>query len=234
MLSAGNRPPNRSRLAAPVYPVAVRWEVLRDIDPHDARALLALGRRRRFRRGDTIFHEGDPAESLHLVDIGHVAVRTTTPSGDVATLRLIGPGDHFGDLALVDGSRRSAAIVAIDRVETLELRYDDLEVFRVDHPSFERVLLAMMARNVRRLSANLQETMYLPVAARVARRLDELAEMFDDGTIPLTQDDLAGLAGTTRQTVNQVLVELRDRGAIELGRGRVTIVDRAELQRRSR
>jgi len=87
---------------------------------------------------------------------------------------------------------------------------------------------------VRRLSTNLQETMYMPVPARVARRLDELAEMFDDGTIPLTQDDLAGLAGTTRQTVNQVLVELRDRGAIELGRGRVTIVDRAELQRRSR
>lgn len=212
----------------------MRWEVLRDIDPHDARALLALGRRRRFRRGDTIFHEGDPAESLHLVDVGHVAVRTTTPSGDVATLRLIGPGDHFGDLALVDASRRSAAIVAIDRVETLELRYDDLEVFRADHPSFERVLLAMMARNVRRLSANLQETMYLPVPARVARRLDELAEMFDDGVVPLTQDDLAGLSGTTRQTVNQVLVDLRDRGAIELGRGRVTIVDRTELQRRSR
>ncbi|MFP5488114.1 MAG: cyclic nucleotide-binding domain-containing protein, partial [Acidimicrobiia bacterium] len=63
----------------------MRWEVLQEIDPADARALLALGRRRRFRRGDIIFHEGDPAESLHLVDVGHVAVRMTTPSGDVAT-----------------------------------------------------------------------------------------------------------------------------------------------------
>lgn len=208
--------------------------MLREIDAVDARALVALGRRRRFRRGDTIFHEGDPAESLHLVDVGHVAVRTTTPAGDVATLRLIGPGDHFGDLALVDHSRRSASIVAIDRVETLELGYDDLERFRIDHPSFERVLLAMMARNVRRLSTNLQETMYLAVPARVARRLEELAEMFDDGTIPLTQDDLAGLTGTTRQTVNQVLVELRDAGAVELGRGRISIVDRDVLHRLGR
>lgn len=208
----------------------VRWEVLREIDPADARALLALGRRRRFRRGDIIFHEGDPAESLHLVDVGHVAVRTTTPSGDVATLRLIGPGDQFGDLALVDASRRSAAIVAIDRVETVELRYADIGRFREEHHSFERVLLAMMARNVRRLSANLQETMYLAVPARVARRLDELCDMFDGGPIPLTQDDLAGLSGTTRQTVNQVLVELRDRGVLELGRGRITVVDRDGLR----
>lgn len=209
----------------------VRWEVLREIDGDDARALLALGRRRRFRRGDTIFHEGDRAESLHLVDIGHLAVRTTTPTGDVATLRLIGPGDHFGDLALVDASRRSAAIVAVDRVETLELRYDDLEQFRVEHPSFERVLLAMMARNVRRLSANLQDVMYLGVPARLARRLDELCDLFEGEPLPLTQDDLAGLAGTTRQTVNQVLVELRDRGVVALGRGRITVVDRGALQR---
>lgn len=212
----------------------MRWEVLREIDPTDARALLALARRRRFRRGDIIFHEGDPAESLHLVDIGHVAVRTTTPSGDVATLRLIGPGDHFGDLALVDASRRSAAIVALNRVESLELRYDDLETFRTEHPSFERVLLAMMARNVRRLSANLQEAMYLPVPTRIARRLDELCDLFDDATIPLTQDDLAGIAGTTRQTVNQVLVDLRARGVVELGRGKVIVVDRAALRRRGR
>lgn len=212
----------------------VRWEVLREIDPADGRELLALARRRRFRRGDTIFHEGDPAESLHLVDVGHVAVRTTTPSGDVATLRLIGPGDHFGDLAFVDASRRSATIVAVNRVETLELAFRDLERFRVEHPRFERVLLAMLARNIRRLSANLRETMYLPVTARVARRLDELVELFDGGTIPLTQDDLAGLAGTTRQSVNQVLVELRDDGIVDVGRGRVTVIDRAALQQRAR
>lgn len=212
----------------------MRWEVLQEIDPADARTLLALGRRRRYRRGDTIFHEGDPAESLHLVDVGHVAVRTTTPAGDVATLRLIGPGDHFGDLALVDASRRSAAIVAVDRVETLELRYDDLEQFRKEHPSFERVLLAMLARNVRRLSANLQETMYLAVPTRIARRLDELCDMFEEAPIPLTQDDLAGLAGTTRQTVNQVLIELRDRGTLELGRGRIIVTDRDALRARSR
>lgn len=212
----------------------MRWEVLQEIDHADARSLLSLARRRRFRRGDTIFHEGDPAESLHLIDVGHVAVRMTTPSGDVATLRLIGPGDHFGDLALVDHSRRSAAIVCVNRVETLELRFDDLERFRTEHPSFERVLLAMLARNVRRLSSNLQETMYLPVPTRVARRLDELCDLFGDETIPLTQDDLAGLAGTTRQTVNQVLVDLRDRQVVELGRGRITVVDRNALRKRSR
>ena len=92
----------------------------------------------------------------------------------------------------------------------------------------------MLARNVRRLSANLQETMYLAVPTRIARRLDELCDLFDGEPIPLTQDDLAGLAGTTRQTVNQVLVELRDHAVVELGRGRITVTDRDALRTRSR
>lgn len=212
----------------------MRWDVLREIGNDDARALLRLAHRRRFRKGEVVFHEGDPADSLHLIDVGHVAVRMTNLAGDVTTLWLFGPGDQVGELALVDPDRRSATVVAVTRLETVELRFADLDRFRADHPGVERVLLAMLARHVRRLSAHLQEAMYLPAPTRLVRRISELATMFDDGTIPLTQQDLAGLAGTTRQTVNQVLVELRDAGLVELARGCVRVVDPTALARRAR
>lgn len=212
----------------------VKWALLSEVDPEQVRTLLAGARRRRFRRGESVFHEGDLGDSVHLIDRGRVAVRVTTPAGEVATIRVIRDGQHFGDLAVLANARRSATVTALEPVETLELGGDLIRDFCDRHRSFERALVRMMAWQLRSQSMLLLDALYLPAPRRLARRLVELCEVYDDGEIPLTQDDLAGLGGVTRQTVNQLLTEWRDAGTVEVARGRVRVVDRPALERLAR
>ena len=212
----------------------MRWAVLSGISDDVVHEVVALSRRRGFERGETVFHNGDLGDSLHLISSGHVAVRVTTPLGEVATLRILGAGSHFGDIALLNGGRRTASIVALDRVETLELAGADITRLRKDHPAFERAILTFLAATVASLSNVVVETMYLPAPRRLARRLAELHDLYNGGAIPLTQDDLAGITGTSRQTINATLTEMRDSGVVELTRGRVHVIDRIALDRLAR
>lgn len=196
--------------------------------------MLTMARRRKFRRNEAIFREGDPGDSVHLLDRGHVAIRVTTPDGEVATVRVLGPGELFGELAVLDPGPRMATTVALDAVETLSLHRSDIEELRVRHRSVDRVLLTASQREVRRLSLALTEVLHTSVATRLARHLERLSQVFDSDELPVTQDDLAGLCGTTRQTANQVLHDLQESGAISLGRAKVTVVDHELLARAAR
>ncbi|MDQ3106525.1 MAG: Crp/Fnr family transcriptional regulator [Actinomycetota bacterium] len=219
--------------------VVAAWSFLEGVPEDDRRRLLAATRRRRFARREVLFHEGDPGDTVHLLDRGRVAVRITTPSGDVATLRVRGPGEVIGELALLDqGSRRAATVVALERVETLALHRDQFAELRQRHPSVDAFLVNVLVEEVRRLSGLLVEALHVPVDTRVIRRLLALAEIYgSDGApaeVPLTQEDLASLSGTSRATVNRVLGEAVRAGLVELRRGRITVVDAEGLARRSR
>jgi CRP-like cAMP-binding protein len=201
----------------------------------ERRAVLAAATRRRFRRGETVFHEGDPGDTFHHVASGRVAVRVTTPTGEVATLAILGPGDGFGEGALLEpDSRRTAAIVAVETTETLALSRGDFEELRRRHPTVNDLLLDHLGRQVRRLSRHVSEALYLPAEKRVLRRLVELDDVFQGETIPLTQEDLATMAGTTRPTANRVLQQAADDGVVELGRAKLVVLDRDQLLRRAR
>jgi CRP/FNR family cyclic AMP-dependent transcriptional regulator len=200
----------------------------------DARAVLAASRRRKYRRNEPICREGEPGDTLHLIDKGHVAVRATTPQGDTATMRVLGTGSLFGEIAVLEDVPRSATIVALDSVETLSLHRDVIEQLRLQHPSIDRMLMSAALAEVRRLTRALTEALYTPVPKRLARSLSELMAVFDDGVVPLTQDDIAGMCGTTRQTANEVLQTLVADGIIELSRGRITVVDPVRLARAAR
>jgi CRP/FNR family cyclic AMP-dependent transcriptional regulator len=217
----------------------VQWPLLEGV-PEDARRhLLSTARRRRFAKGEVVFHEGDPGDTLHLVAAGRFAVRVVTAAGDTALLTLLGPGDFFGLLALFsDGApRRSAGIRALDRAETLAVRQDDLDALRIAHPSVDDVLLRVLGDQVRRLTDSLTEALYTPAETRVLRRLLDAALLWGGpvpGTeVPLTQEELGQLAGTTRATTNQVLRQAEQLGLVEIGRGKVTLVDCPGLARRA-
>ena len=215
----------------------MEWALLQPLDEAERREMLKLARRRRFARNEVVFHEGDPGETLHLIDRGHVSARVTTPLGDVATLVVLGPGDHFGELALVSGRPRSSTIVAIDATETLSIHRDQWNELRERHAGIDRFLVQALATEVGRLSGKLLEALYVPVDKRLLRRLLELADVFDDGgrvVIPLTQEDLAGLAGTSRPSANRVLRAAEEAGVLAVSRGKVEILDREGLARRSR
>lgn len=205
----------------------------------DRREVLRLARRRRFARNEVVFHAGDPGDSFHLLVTGHVAVRITTPLGDVAMLRLLGPGAIFGELALVDPAPRNATVVALDASETLSLHRQHLDQLRQTHPGVDRLLLEAVIGEVRRLSAQLVEVMYVPVDKRLHRRLVDLADIYgvgDEGhtSIPLTQEELAQLTGTTRPTANKVLRAAEGAGLVRVGRGRIEVLDVEGLARRGR
>ena len=214
--------------------LGVEWELLSGLSAEDTRLALSRGRRRRFKRGQILFHEGDPGGSVHLVDRGRVAVRVTTLRGEVATLDVIVPGGAIGELALLlPGAARSATAVALEPTETLSIAEADFTDMRREHPALVDVLVQLLVARVLRLTDRLVEALYVPADTRVLRRILELAESYGD-VVPLTQEDLAGLAGTTRGTVNRVLRREEQRGLVELGRGRLKVVDRSALARRAR
>ena len=214
------------------------FPLLASLDPEPRRRLLATARRRRFARGEVVFHAGDPANSLHLLVSGRVAVRVVTPAGDTATLAILGPGATFGELALVGGGVRTATVVATEPAETLSLLTNQVAALRREHPAVDRFLVGLLASYVRRLDAQLLEALYVPADKRVLRRLVTLARVYGDGRagteIPITQDVLASMAGSTRPTANQALRVAEAAGVIAVDRGRVRVLDPDALERRAR
>jgi CRP-like cAMP-binding protein len=217
----------------------VEWPLVAEVPAEDVRRLLSIARRRTFRKGEVVFHRDDLAESLHLVVRGRFAVRITTPRGESALLDVLGPGDAFGELALLlPDARRSATMEALEEGETRSVFRDDFALLQVEHPGVKDVLLRLLARQLARASDRIVEAHYTDAETRVRRRLCELGERYataeGEVVVLLTQEDLADMAGTSRATVNRVLRDEERRGNVELGRGRILVRDLGELRRRSR
>jgi len=215
----------------------MEWELLAGVPAEDARRVLAIGRRRTFGRGEIVFHQLDPADSLHLVAGGRFAVRRTTPLGEDALLAIRGPGAFFGELALVSGGARSATVQALEPAETLAVYRDDFDELRRRYPQVDQVLVLLLAEELRRMDELLSEAFYVSAERRVLRRLLDVSEAYGGAfpgvAVPLTQEQLAALAGTSRATVNAVLSAERQRGTLSLNRGRTTLEDPSALARRA-
>jgi CRP/FNR family cyclic AMP-dependent transcriptional regulator len=215
----------------------VEWALFAGIPADDVRAVLALARRSTYRRGEVVFHRHDPADSVHLVVKGRFDVRITTAHGDVVALAIHGPGDTFGEIAVVTGAERSATVTALEPGETLVVRGSELRRLAREHTSVDEVLVRVLAEHVAFLSERLVEAYTVDAEARVARRVLELGRVYGGGppvVIPLIQEDLAALAGTSRATVNRVLRDAERRGLVEVGRGRTVLVDPEGLARLAR
>jgi CRP/FNR family transcriptional regulator, cyclic AMP receptor protein len=212
----------------------VLWEILSGLDEVERRAVLASAVRRRYRNGDSLFHQGDPGDSLHLLAKGHVAVRVVNPRGSILTLDVLAPGASFGEQSLLDpAARRTATIVAIGPVETMVIQRDAFADLQRRHPTVTLVLVELLAAQVRRLSEQLTDAYTMPAEQRVLKQLGRLAASFADengATIPITQEDLANLAGTTRPTANRALQARVEEGTVVLGRGRIVVTDPARLR----
>jgi CRP/FNR family transcriptional regulator, cyclic AMP receptor protein len=208
--------------------------------PEEGRQLvLERCRPRHFAPRATVVTEGEPGDELFIVVSGRCVVQATTVDGAAVTFTVLGPGQTFGELALVDGrQRRTGTVVALSELDTLVLRRADFVLLRESYPAVDRLLVEALAAQVERLSRHLLESLYVPVEQRIIRRLIAVAGLYgglEPGvTVVFTQEDLASLAGTTRPTVNGVLRSLEDEGGLVIGRGRVEIVDPQVLRRRAR
>lgn len=219
------------------------FALLRGLAAEDVAEVLDRARRRRFDAGEVVFHAGDPADTLHLVRTGRFAVRVTTEFGATVTLNVVGPGGAFGELALLapDGDRavaRSATVAALEPAETLSIHQLDFDRLRSRRPQTDALLVEILSRRVRELSEQLVEALHIPADTRVRRRLLDVVSAYGEAragaVVPLTQEELASLAGTSRATVNRVLREEQAQGSVELSRGRTTLIDADALARRAR
>ncbi|HEY6960729.1 MAG TPA: Crp/Fnr family transcriptional regulator [Gaiellaceae bacterium] len=201
----------------------MEWRLLAGVSPQDVEVLLAATERRTFRRGQVVFHEDDEADALHLVEAGRFGVRAGPMLVSVAA-----PGDAFGELALVGGGRRGATVQALSDGATLALARPAFAALRRQRPAVDAALAAILAWRIRRLTDQLVEARVADADVRVRRRLVDLARAFG-GAIPLTQEEIANAAGTSRATVNRVLREEEAKGTVTLGRGRTTVLDAAAL-----
>jgi CRP/FNR family cyclic AMP-dependent transcriptional regulator len=214
----------------------VQWTLLAGLEPRDRREFVGLGRSREFGRHEIVCHAGDPADALHLVEAGHLAVRVGLSSGATATLNILSPGNYFGELALLRPNRlRTATVVALEPSRTLAIAGSAFDALRARNPAVERALSTILADRVDTLSQRLVHTMYDSLDRRVLLRLVELASSYDQDvgtvTIPLSQAELADLVGATRPSVNQVLQRLASQHVIVLRRARIDIVDLEALAR---
>jgi CRP-like cAMP-binding protein len=212
-------------------PDPARWPLLAPLSAEEQRAVIRTAVRRRYPKGDSLFHEGDPGDSFHLIDRGHVAITVNSDRGDVLMLDVLSPGDGFGEQALIaPESFRTATATAIGSVETLMLRRDEFGALRAEHPAVSDLLVAALAAQVRRLTGALVDAHSLSADERVVKHLQRAARIFrTEGrpsvTVPLSQHDLASLAGTTRSTANRALQSLVADGVIVSSRGRIEVVD---------
>jgi CRP/FNR family cyclic AMP-dependent transcriptional regulator len=196
--------------------------------------LVGAVRVRQFARGEVVFHQGDLAESMHLIVRGRFAVRASTALGDTATLAILGDGDVFGEIELLrHDHRRTVTVASLDASQTLSIGPEELARLQREQPGAVDELLAVVADDVARYANHLLEALYESAEVRVLRRLLEVASLYSDHEILLTQSELARLAGTSRTTVNKVLREEARRGTLRLGRARIEIVDLTKLESRA-
>jgi CRP/FNR family transcriptional regulator, cyclic AMP receptor protein len=213
-------------------------ELFRDLPEPELRRLVAIAKRCRFGRAEVVFHRGDPADTLHLIVQGRFAARVESSLGDSVTVSVHGAGDAFGELALLDlEQHRSTTVAALEPGETYAVQREDFSRLRREYPAVHEVLARLLAARVRRISELYAEALFLDAETRVIRRLLELGALYGSGVagtvVPLSQQEIAGLAATSRATVNRVLRAEAARGIVELRRGQMSIADPVALAKRA-
>jgi CRP/FNR family transcriptional regulator, cyclic AMP receptor protein len=211
-----------------------------ELSPADLRELSAHLRRRRCAKGQIVFAQGDPGASLYVVQSGSVVVGLTSSEGKDLVLNEFGPGEVFGELALLDGEPRSADAVAREDSQLLVLQRDDFVLFLEGHPRVAIALLAILSRKLRRTTQQVQDVAFLDVPARLARALLDLseargktaAEGDQASSFRATQSELAGIIGATRESVNKWLGFYQGQGLIDVARGKVTVLNPERLRGR--
>jgi CRP/FNR family cyclic AMP-dependent transcriptional regulator len=188
--------------------------------------LAASARRRSYAKGQVIFHRDDPGDSLHIIVKGEVRVILLSPQGEEMILALLGPGDFFGELSLLDGIPRSATTIAAKATETLTVERDRFVQWLQSRPAAATVILAALGRRLRAADELVGEFAFLDVHCRLVRKLLDLAgPAVEEGQVELhlSQDELASMVGVTRESVNKHLRFFKKRGAIDVYRRRIVL-----------
>jgi CRP-like cAMP-binding protein len=204
--------------------------IFSSLGEHELDLLLEVTTTKRLEPKELLFRKGDPGKQLYGILSGRLKVMASGKDGRELVFGLMGPGEVIGEIALMDSNPRSATVVALEPSELLTLHRRELIPFLERQPKMAIHLAGVLAGRLRRLSEHTEDTLFLPLPSRMAKTLLALSSSYghDDAStvdIPLAQQDLADMVGTTRESVNKQLRAWEDGGIVALKRARVAVLD---------
>jgi CRP-like cAMP-binding protein len=203
--------------------------------PEVLQAIVAAGSERRLVRGDLLFREGDAADALYVVLTGRVAIAIANPIDHRETVvSLMEPGDLFGEMAMLDDGPRSAMARALETSTVLAIPFEPVVAAFQSDPRMLWGVTRLLAHRLRAMDEALADSVFLDVTGRTAKRLLELSEGADEFVLPVTQEELAGMVGASRERVNKAIASFIRLGWIEQHDRRYSIVKRESLEIRAR
>ena len=206
------------------------------LDGEELEQFAALMREKTYPKGSVIVFEDDPGDSLFIVHSGRVKVVLVAEDGREVILGVLGVGEYFGELSLIDDQPRSAHVIAMEDASLLVLRREDFRKRVESNPKVAWSLLHELSRRLRRADGKIGGLVLLDVPGRIARLLLDMAEEGGADSIdkPLTHQTIAQMIGASRETVSRAMREFQDAGWINVERRRISVSDRPALERRAR
>ncbi len=208
-------------------------ELFAELSDEALTRVIAHAVSRTVQRGDILFEEGDRPEHLYVVEDGRIAIASKSVDGRESVFALMERGELFGEMGLLDGLGRSADARALETSQIIEIAYQPVREVFEENPALLWGVVALLAGRLRSMDSALADSVFLDVTGRTAKRLLEHAGDHDEFQLPVTQEELAGMVGASRERVNKAIASFVRLGWIDQTDRRYTILNRAELTRRA-
>lgn len=205
-----------------------------DLEASELQHIESASSQLTLRRGDVLFAEGDEPDALYIVIRGRIAIANRSVDGRESVVALMEPGDLFGEMGLFVDGGRSAEARALEHSVVVQIPYGPVRRLYQERPASLWSVVKLLAGRLKSTDEALADSVFLDVTGRTAKRLLELAGDRDEFTLPITQEELAGMVGASRERVNKAIASFVRLGWIEQSDRRYVIVDREQLSIRSR
>ena len=212
--------------------------IFSNLAPSELEPVADKLRRRTFQRGEVIFHQDDPGDRLHFLEEGMVKISLVRADGRENDIMLLTPGDCFGEMSVLDGGTRSAKAVAMETTETMTLSREEFLEFLNAHSQVAIEIVRLLVKRLRITDEMIGDLVFLDVPTRVAKKVLELSHSYGDRqnqsgnlTVPIGQEELSRLVGSSRETVSRALSAYRRMGLLSTSHRRITITDLDGLQK---
>ncbi len=218
------------------HQLLLRVPLFAELSEHELERIASVAIPRSFPKGVRVFHEGDSSDACYIVRAGDLRVTREHSDGRAIALATLGPGDIFGELAMIDGGTRSASVETLSDSELLALPASDVRRVVAENGDIAAKLIIAITRRLRETNERVARQSFQTVPSRVAGVLaqliaeDAIPEDRQGITVRMTQADLAQLAGTSRESVSRFLATLERAGVVAVGRGRVTVLEPRRLR----
>lgn len=209
-------------------------DFFRALSEEGLETVLSIIDKRTLRRGDVVFDEGQAADELFVVESGRIAIANKSADGRSSLVALMERGDLFGEMSLFDELGRSAEARSLEASTIYAVPYAPLRDLLHTRPELLWGVVELLARRLRSMDEVLADSVFLDVTGRTAKRLLELAGDAEEFQLPITQEELAGMVGASRERVNKAIASFITLGWLEQSERRYRITDRAQLENRSR